>query len=145
MTTGQSKRPTTLLTRKDPKHIQKQIQPLEGQGVAQNVVTQKSRKNTFIYSHEHPTGVHETHNVHNTKNEPRSQGRATAPASEPYPHHHHGDIVRRAPLHRLVGQPVAGGFVAGVHSGLPFPPLDLLVLQGGKGVLVNREPAPHHS
>lgn len=72
-------------------------------------------------------------------------GVKAAPASEPYPHHHHGDVVRRAPLHRLVGQPVAGGFVAGIHSGLPFPPLDLLVLQGGKGVLVNRDPAPHHS
>lgn len=53
--------------------------------------------------------------------------------SVPYPHHHHGDIVGRAPLHRLVGQPVAGCFVAGVDCGLPFPGLDLLILPDEKG------------
>lgn len=55
------------------------------------------------------------------------------PSRGPYPHHHHGDVVRRAPLHRFAGQPVAGGFIAGVHGGLPFPALDLLILAGRRG------------
>lgn len=49
-------------------------------------------------------------------------------SSQPNAHHHDRDVVGRAPLHRLAGQPVAGRFVARVDGGLPFPALDLLIL-----------------
>lgn len=65
------------------------------------------------------------------------------PSRGPYPHHHHGDVVRRAPLHRFAGQPVAGGFIAGVHGGLPFPALDLLILAGRRGGTTERISLSH--
>lgn len=101
------------------------------------------KRETFIYNHGQPTRAHETHNAHQTPTGPgKPRARGPGPASAPYPHHHHRHVVCGAPLHRLGGQPVAGGFVAGVHGGLPFPALDLLVLRGGRGCWSAGAPAP---
>lgn len=101
------------------------------------------KRETFIYNHGQPTRAHETHNAHQTPTGPgKPRARSPGPASAPYPHHHHRHVVCGAPLHRLGGQPVAGGFVAGVHGGLPFPALDLLVLRGGRGCWSAGAPAP---
>lgn len=56
-----------------------------------------------------------------------------AQPSVPYLHHHDGHVVCRAPLHCLVGQPVARSLVAGIYSGFPFPGLNLLILPKEKG------------
>lgn len=61
------------------------------------------------------------------------RGAGLAAPSGPDPHRHDGDVVGRAPLHRLARQPVAGRFVADVDSGLPLSALDLLILPAGKG------------
>ena len=52
----------TVWPRKDPEHIQKQTQSLKGQESfkCNNAKTRK-KKETFIYNHGSPTGVHETH------------------------------------------------------------------------------------
>lgn len=64
------------------------------------------------------------------QNEPASQECMCWP-SVSYPHHHHRHVVCRAPLHCLVGQPVACSFIAGINSRFPFSGLDLFILPKG--------------
>lgn len=65
------------------------------------------------------------------QNEPASQECMCWP-SVSYPHHHHRHVVCRAPLHCLVGQPVARSFIAGINSRFPLSGLDLFILKAGQ-------------
>lgn len=96
-----------------------------------NTRTQRlGKKETFIYNHGAPEEYTNTGCAHTND----LQANACGSASVPYPHHHHRDVVGRAALHRLVGQPVTGSFVAGIYGGPPLPGLDLLILRDEEGL-----------
>lgn len=123
----QDKRPphcTLTLLHQDSAHSSMQAELLKDPELLK-MSTQRlgGKKKEILYlQHGRPQSSHQMYTLRRPQPWP----------SAAHPHHHHRDVVGRAPLYRLVGQPVAGCLVAGVHGRLPLPALDLLILMGSK-------------